>query len=378
MDFQLTDDQAFFQETTRKFLEHESPLTAVRALEDDADGFDAAYWRQACELGWTSLLVPERLGGGSLSPNPVADLAIVAEEMGRLVAPGPFVPANVVVAALARGGTDQQQDDVLPGLMAGEQIATWAFAETSGTWDAAGVSLAAEADGDGYVLSGTKRYVEAAASAAWLLVTARTGDGLTQFLVAADTPGVTVVPGRSVDLVRRFGDVRFDGVRVPSSAVVGEVGGAAADVEHQLELALALQVAETVGASERVFDFTVEYMKDRWSFGRPLASYQALKHRIADMLLWLETGKGCAEAAARAAGTGADDAARTVSVAKAYVGRTSIELVSDCVQLHGGIGVTWEHDIHLYERRVAVNRAVYGTPEQHHERLCALLEGDQR
>jgi alkylation response protein AidB-like acyl-CoA dehydrogenase len=137
-------------------------------------------------------------------------------------------------------------------------------------------------------------------------------------------------------------------------------------------------VAESVGACDRIYDVTLEYMKDRWSFGRPLVSYQALKHRIADMLLWLETGKACAEAAAEAAGTGADDADRVVSVAKAYVGRVSIDLMSDCVQLHGGIGVTWEHDIHLYERRVAVNRAVYGTPEQHHERLCTLLEGAAR
>jgi alkylation response protein AidB-like acyl-CoA dehydrogenase len=135
-----------------------------------------------------------------------------------------------------------------------------------------------------------------------------------------------------------------------------------------------LQVAETVGAVDQMYAATVEYLQDRWSFGRPLASYQALKHRLADMLLMLETAKGCAEAAAVAVGTASPDATRDVSVAKAYVGRVSIEILSECVQLHGGIGMTWEHDLHLYERRAAVNRALYGTPEYHQERLCALLE----
>ena len=169
-------------------------------------------------------------------------------------------------------------------------------------------------------------------------------------------------------------DLRFESVRVPRSSVVGEVGGAADDIERQCRLALVLQVAETVGAVDQMYGATVEYLQDRWSFGRPLASYQALKHRIADMLLMLETAKGCAEAAAVAVGTESPDATRDVSVAKAYVGRVSIEILSECVQLHGGIGMTWEHDLHLYERRAAVNRAQYGAPEYHEERLCALLE----
>jgi alkylation response protein AidB-like acyl-CoA dehydrogenase len=152
------------------------------------------------------------------------------------------------------------------------------------------------------------------------------------------------------------------------------MGGAEADIEHQCQLALALQVAETVGALDRVYSMTLEYLADRWSFGRPLASYQALKHRLADMLLALETAKGCAEAAADAVGASSAHVRRDVSVAKAYVARASTEILGECVQLHGGIAMTWEHDLHLYERRAAVNRAVYGTPEYHEERLCALVE----
>ena len=373
MNFDLTDDQSFFQETARKFLENECPITSTRALEGHTDGFDKATWQQAAELGWTSLLAPESLGGGSFSGNPVADLAIVAEEVGRLVAPGPLLPVNVVIAALERSGSNDQQEAVIPGLMSGETFAAWALAEANDTWGVEGIETTARSDGDDVVVSGTKRFVEAGATANHILVSAMSDSGPTQMLVEADTPGITVVPGRSVDLVRRFADVRFDDVRVSADAVVGKIGGAGVDIEFQRQLALALQVAETAGVIDRVYEVTLEYLQDRWSFGRPLASYQALKHRIADMLLMVETAKGCAEAAAEAVGTGDPDAARAVSVAKAYVSRVSIDILSDCVQLHGGIGVTWEHDIHLYERRAAVNRAVYGSPEYHHEQLCVLV-----
>lgn len=373
MNFDLTEDQAFFQETARKFLENECPVTSTRALEDDADGFDRTTWQRAAELGWTSLLAPESLGGGSFSGNAVADLAIIAEEIGRLVAPGPLVPANVVIAALARSGSEAQQERVIPGLMAGEAFATWAFAEGNDTWGIEGIYTTVRAEGHELVVSGKKRFVEIGATADHLLVTAMSESGPTQILIDVDTAGVAVTPGRSVDLVRRFADIRFDDVRVGADAVVGETGEATDDIEYQRQLALALQVAETAGVIDRMYEVTLEYLQDRWSFGRPLASYQALKHRVADMLLMVETAKGCAEAAAQTVGTGDPDAARAVSVAKAYVSRVSIDILSDCVQLHGGIGVTWEHDIHLYERRAAVNRAIYGTPEYHHEQLCVLV-----
>jgi alkylation response protein AidB-like acyl-CoA dehydrogenase len=378
MNFDLTDDQAFFQETARKFLENECPITSTRALEDDPDGFDRTTWQRAAELGWTSLLAPESLGGGSFSGNAVADLVIVAEEIGRLVAPGPLVPVNVVIAALARSGSEPQQERVIPGLMTGETIAAWAFAEGNDTWGVEGIRTTVHVDGDELVVSGTKRFVEVGASADYLLVTAMSDEGPTQILLDADTAGISITPGRSVDLVRRFADIRFDDVRVGADALVGETGRATDDIEYQRQVALALQVAETAGAIDQMYEATLEYLQDRWSFGRPLASYQALKHRVADMLLMVETAKGCAEAAADTVGTGDSDAPRAVAVAKAYVGRVSIEILSDCVQLHGGIGVTWEHDIHLYERRAAVNRAVYGTPEYHHEQLCVLVgEGAQ-
>jgi alkylation response protein AidB-like acyl-CoA dehydrogenase len=374
VNLELTEDQEFFRETTRRFLESEAPLTVVRELWDSADGFEREWWRKAAELGWTSLFVPEGHGGGSLSGNPVGDAVIVAEEMGRLVSPGPFLPVNVVAAALAAEGSDAQQSEVFTGLLSGEAFATWAFAEPGSAWTADAVAATAAIDGDAVVVRGTKAYVEAAGVADWFLVTARTGGaGLTQVLVPAAAAGVTVTRGRSIDLTRRFGSVGLDDVRLPRDAVVGELGGADAAVERQLELALALQCAETTGAATRVFEFTVEYAQDRFAFGRPIASFQALKHRIADMLVWLEFSQAITDGAARALDGDDPEAARLTSIAKAYVGDRCLDAIDDCVQISGGIGVTWEHDIHLYSRRAAVNRAVYGSPEQHKERVAALL-----
>jgi alkylation response protein AidB-like acyl-CoA dehydrogenase len=370
----LSPDQELVRDTTRRFLAERSPLTEVRRLADDPAGYERGWWRQGAELGWTAMLVPEDDGGGSLTGEGLLDLVVVAEEMGHLVAPGPFVPVNVVASALGAVGSASQRGDVLPGLIAGDAVAAWCVAEPGGAWGpAAGVALTAERTSAGWVLTGTKAPVEAAVDAEHLLVVARTPEGPTQFLVPAGIPGVTVVALRSLDLVRRFSEVRFDQAEVPAGAVVGDVGGAAVDVERELQVALALQCAETVGVLDRVFAFTVEYAFDRHSFGRPLASYQALKHRFADMKTWLEACHATATGAADAVQAAGPDAARLVSVAAAYIGERSTPIIQDCVQLHGGIGITWEHDIHLYLRRATVNRAMYGTPHQHRERLASLL-----
>jgi alkylation response protein AidB-like acyl-CoA dehydrogenase len=350
----------------------------VRALYDTVDGFDRAWWQQAAELGWTSMLVPEALGGGSLSGGPLRDAVIVADEMGRLVSPGPFLATNVVAGAIARRGSAAQQAELLPGLVGGTSFAAWAFAEPGRRWEADAVSTTVRVDGGEVVLDGEKAYVEAAGVADHLLVTARGDAGLTQVLVPAGAPGVTVTRGRSVDMTRRFGRVGLDGVRLPSTAVLGEVGGAAADVEWQLRVALALQCAEMVGVADRTLEFTLEYGRDRIAFGRPIVSFQALKHRVADMTVWLEGSKAVADALAAAVDEDAPDAGSLASVAKAYIGEHCLDIVDDCVQITGGIGVTWEHDIHLYNRRAVVDRAVYGTPEEHKERLAALVGSEGR
>lgn len=376
MKLDLSEDQAFFRDTTRKFLEGETPLTVVRELYEHPDGFDRDWWRRAAEIGWATLFVPEAHGGGSLSGAPTVDAVIVAEEMGRLVAPGPFLPVNVVAAALVGAGTEAQQTEVLPSLLTGELIASWAVAERGGSWAADPGATTATIDGDEIVVEGEKAYVEAAAVADVFLVTARDGDGLSQVLVPRDADGLTVTRGRSVDMTRRFGTVKLEGVRLGVDAVVGTRSGAAEDVERQLQLALALQCAELVGVADRTLEFTLEYGHDRFAFGRPIVSFQALKHRIADMAVWLEGSKAVTDALAEAIDEGSPDARRLASVAKAYVGQHCLDIVDDCVQITGGIGVTWEHDIHMYNRRAVLGRAVFGTPEEHKQRLLAQIGED--
>ncbi|MHB1583333.1 MAG: acyl-CoA dehydrogenase family protein [Acidimicrobiales bacterium] len=375
MDLERSDDQELFRETTRRFLEATAPVATVRQWsEKEANGYPADWWRRGAELGWVSLLVAEEDGGGSVSGSGLADLALVAEEMGRLVSPGPLLMANVVAAAVSAVGTADQRAGVLPGLLSGESVATWCLAEPTGAAvGGAGVGLEAVGDGDGFVLNGVKAPVEAAVDAGHLLVTATVAGELTQFLVPASTPGVTVSPLQSLDLSRRFAEVRFDGVTVGPETVLGEVGAAGDEVERQLQQVVALQCAGMVGAVDEMFTRTVEYAFDRYSFGRALASYQALKHRFADMKLWLEASHATTVGAVRAVDAGEERAAELVSVAKSYVGTKGPVILQDCVQLHGGIGVTWDHDLHLYLRRVVQERALFGTPEEHRERIAARM-----
>ena len=373
MEITLSADQELFRETTRRFLEDRSAVAAVRGFRHSPEGFERDYWRQGAELGWTSLLVPEALGGGSVSGDEVIDLTLVADAFGRRVAPGPLLPANAVAAALARSGSAEQQADVLPGIIDGTIVPAWCVGAPAADGTVTS-GVAASLAGDEIVLDGVQAPVEAAAQADVLLVTATLGDGLVQLLVPPDAPGVSVTPLQSLDLTRRYARVELAGVRVPASAAVGVPGAAAADVERQLQLVLVMQLAESVGVAETVFDFTLEWAFDRYSFGRPLASYQEIKHRFADMKTWLEASHAIATAAARAVQADAADAAQTVSIAVAYVDEYVPELIQDCVQMHGGIGVTYEHDIHLYLRRATVNRVLHGTPADHRQRVTTLQE----
>lgn len=373
MELNLTADQDFFRETTARFLEAEAPVASLRAREQDDVGFDRRWWERGAALGWTSMLVPEELNGGSLSGEGMLDLVLLAEEMGRVAAPGPLVPVNVVAETLSRSGRPDQQA-LLVGLVSGELIASWAINEPGGAWDAPSIGLQAVSSPHGFVLDGVKSLVEAGNQADTFLVTARADDGLTQFLVDVGTAGLTVTAEPSIDLGRRFATLTFSGAQVAPDAVVGDVGGAGPDVERQLMTAAVLQVAETCGVAAAAFDRTLEYMGDRYSFGRPLTSYQALKHRMADMKMWLEASFGLSTAAARSVQHNAHDASSVVSAAKAYIGEKATDLIQDCIQLHGGIGITWEHDLHLYLRRATVNRFAYGTPSDHRERLAALAD----
>lgn len=372
----LNDDQEFFRETTAKFLDDQAPVAEIRHLRHDPAGFDERYWRRGAELGWTSLLVSEEKGGGTVSGQGLLDLGLVAYEFGSRAAPGPLLCANVVASALSAAGTTAH-GGVLADLLSGEKVATWCYGEPPPHSDLGSVAFEIDVDGDELVLNGVKRPVEFGGQSQQLLVTGRTGEGLTQVLVSAQAPGVSIQPMQTVDLTRRFSVVHFDDVRVPLDAVVGEMSGAAADVERQLQLAIVMLTAEAVGAMQTAFDMTVEWAFDRYTFGRPLASYQALKHRFADMKASLEASHAISDAAAAAVEAGSSEAPELASAAKAFVGESSTNLVQDCVQLHGGIGVTFELDLHLYLRRVTLNRVLYGSPAEHRRRIgSALLRGE--
>ncbi|HXB36062.1 MAG TPA: acyl-CoA dehydrogenase [Acidimicrobiales bacterium] len=369
-----TEEQEFFRATTERFLVEHAPPDALRRLRDDADGFDRDYWRRGAELGWTSLLVDEAHGGGSISGAGLVDLSLVAYEFGHHAAPGPLTATNVVASALSDRGSDGEQAEVLAGLLSGEAIAAWCAPELGARPDTWRTAVEIERAGDALVLRGTVRPVEHAGQAEHLLVTAREGAGLTQVLVPAGASGIAVETLETVDLTRRFGAVTFDGVRVGADAVVGVPGEASSDVGRQLRRAVTMLNAEAVGAMQAAFDMTVEWSFDRYSFGRPLASYQALKHRFADMMSWLQAGHAISDSACAAAQDDEPNADELGSAAKAFIGRYGGELIQDCVQLHGGIGVTFDHDLHLYLRRLTVNRSVAGTPREHLRRIAGIVE----
>jgi alkylation response protein AidB-like acyl-CoA dehydrogenase len=375
--FERNTDQDLFAETTRKFLETECPPTKLRELGRTDQGFEPSVWLRGAELGWTSLVVPEAAGGGSISESGIRDLVLLAYEFGLHAAPGPLQPTNLVAAALGRWGSDEQLAGPLASILSGESIGTWAIFEPAPVDGLGQVELRAEDDGDHVVLTGTKSPVESALQADHLLVTARHRDGVSHFLVPRDTAGVSIVPLQGVDMTRRFAEVRFDGARVPATAVVGAPGEGAAALDWLIDLAVIMELAEMVGTMQWAFDTTLEWTFNRYSFGRPLASYQEIKHRFADMKMWLEASYAITDAAAKAFDADADNRRAVVSAGKSYVGRNGGELLQDCLQLHGGIGVTFDHDMHLFLRRITTDIPLYGTPAQHARRICEFLEAKE-
>jgi alkylation response protein AidB-like acyl-CoA dehydrogenase len=372
VDTGVTDDQRALLDVSVRFMEDACPLQAVRDGAWRDDGFAARYRRQAAELGWFSMLVPEGLGGGSISGNGVVDAALIAYERGRHLQPGSFVGTNVVAYTLARAGGDHLRQTVLPELLAGDASASWASAGIGDGRPDTGVQARATGEG-GVELTGTTTAVQDVEPSTWLLVTATTADGATQpVLVAADAPGVTVTDQESLDISRRFAEVRFDATPVPAGAVLTAPGADGDLRRDQLAVASTLIAAESVGAMDHDFDMTVQYAKDRIAFGRPIGSFQGVKHQLADTSLALEMSKAIVLAAARTVGGDEGYGPEAASMAKAFVGEAGIDLGQTCFQVFGGIGYTWEHDQHLYLRRITTDAGLFGDPAWHREYLCQL------
>jgi alkylation response protein AidB-like acyl-CoA dehydrogenase len=368
---ELTSDQELLRDTTARFLADHVPLAKQRKLlRDDPVGFEPGYWTSGAELGWTMLLASEEDGGGSVSGRGAVDLALIAYEFGKHAAPGPLADCNVAVLALSGQGGDLQQQ-ALGEVLTGQAIASSCLG--AAPWMLPGeASLSIRRDGGDVIIDGAVKPAESAAQAGYFLVTGQGDGGMTQVLVPAGTAGVAVKPLKAIDVTRRFGKVSFEGARLPASAVVGEFGKADASVARQIQHAAVILSAESVGAMDAAFEMTLDWTFNRYTFGRALASYQAIKHRMADMKSWLEASHAISDAAAEAVADGSASAAELASSAKSYIGIQGPELCQEGVQLHGGIGVTYEHDLHFFLRRVTLDALLYGTPAEHRRWLAAM------
>lgn len=367
----LSSDQELLRDTTARFLTDRVPLSRQRKeLRHHPDGFEREYWTAGAELGWTMMLVGADDGGGSVSGRGAVDLAMIAYEFGRHSAPGPLADCNVVASALT-GAPGALQQAALGEILTGAAIASSCMGLAP--WQRPGeAAITVRRDGDDLIIDGAIRPVESADVSGYFLVTGRSENGATQVLVPADAPGIEIKRLKGMDVTRRFAAVSFDNVRVPAVALVGDYGQAGPQVERQVQNAAVILCAEAVGAMDAAFQMTLDWAFDRYTFGRALASYQALKHRFADMKSWLEASHAVADAAAEAVADRTAMAAEVASAAKSYIGEQGPELAQDCVQLHGGIGVTYEHDLHFFLRRVSLNRLLYGTPADHRRLLAKI------
>lgn len=366
--FARSDDQRMLEDTAARFLGTHYPVERIRELARAEQVFEPERWQEAATLGWTTLLVPESAGGGAISGNGLVDLTIVAAQFGWHAAPGPLLPTNAVAAALGRWGSPAQQSGPLAEIVAGDAVATWGHRG----------ACTAVAEDDGIELRGTIASVESAADARYLLVPADDATGGSHYLVPLASKGVARSPRRGIDLTRRFWDVTLDGVRLGPDARVGEPGAAHAQQEALRDVVAALALGEMAGSFHRAFALTLDWVGDRYSFGRPLSSYQAIKHRVADLRTQLEAAEAVAARAAWLVGSDEPAGREWVSAGMAHVGRHVPEAIQDCVQLHGGIGVTYEHDLHLFLRRAALDANLYGSPREFAERLGRIVVDRER
>jgi alkylation response protein AidB-like acyl-CoA dehydrogenase len=374
VNFAFSDEQEQLRDAVRRFLEAKSPSTEVRRLMDTIEGYDPAVWAQmANELGLQSLHIPEEYGGQGFT---FVELGIVLEEMGRVLLCAPYFSTVVLAAdAIINAGTDAQKGELLPGIAGGETIAALAFTEPNGKWDASGIEMVATGSGDSYTLDGTKMFVIDGHLADCIVVAARTAgtsgeDGISLFTVAGDAAGLTRTSLATMDQTRKQAKLEFSGV---AAAPLGTPGEGWAALSKTLDQAAAGLANEMVGGAQQVLDMSVEYAKVRVQFGRPIGSFQAIKHKCADMLLEVESGKSAAYYAAWAAAEDNEELPVAASLAKAYCSDAYFHAAAENIQIHGGIGFTWEHDAHLYFKRAKSSEILFGDATYHRELLAQRI-----
>jgi alkylation response protein AidB-like acyl-CoA dehydrogenase len=364
MDFSFSSDQRLLRDSARAFLdEHLKPAT-VRLSWDDPRGESETTWKEMAQLGWLGLSLPEADGGSGLG---MVETAILLEELGRAAYPGPYFPTMLAAHAIAEAGSVAQKKRWLAAIAAGGARATVALLDAELDWSPGAVTTRAEKTGHGWALTGTKSFVPWAHVADVLLVPARTPDGVTLFLVDPAAAGLTLSPAQGMDLATRWTIVTLAQTPVAADAVLGGPGQAEPLLESLLRRGAVGAAAEMLGAARRCLDMSVEYAKVREQFGQPIGSFQAIRHTCAEMLLEVENSHAAVYYAAWALDAGAEDAALAASVAKAYVSDAARKVCGSSIQVHGGIGFTWEYDLHLYFKRAKALEPMYGDADYHRE-----------
>jgi alkylation response protein AidB-like acyl-CoA dehydrogenase len=375
MDFAFSEEQEMLRASAREFLAKQSPSSYVRRMMDADDAWDPDLWKRLADMGWTALGIPEEYGGVGT----FLDLVVVLEEAGRALLPGPFFATmGLAVPALLEAGSAAQKEAVLGRIASGEARATVAVTEPAGRWDSDGIALTAVPSQDGWRLDGTKLFVADAAVAGFTVVAARTRssgeEGVTLFLVEGRPRGMTVTPLRTMDMTRRWYQVGFEGVSLPADALMGAPDQGWTPLRRALEWGEAALCAEMVGGAQHVLETSVEYAKTRQQFGKPIGIYQAVSHKLADMLLETESAKSATYYAAWAIDADAPDRSMAASIAKAYVSDAYRRAAGDGIQVHGGIGFTWEHDMHLYFKRAKASEVTLGDATYHRELVAQALD----
>jgi alkylation response protein AidB-like acyl-CoA dehydrogenase len=375
MDFAFSAEQEMLRSSTRDFLAKQCSSKVVRKLMEAPDAYDEALWRKIADLGWTALGIPEQYGGVGT----FLDLVVVLEEAGRALMPGPFFATmGLAVPALIEAGTEAQKKEVLGAIAQGSARATLALTEPSGRWDAGAVTLSAKPSGGGWQLDGVKLFVPDAEAADYMVVAARTRgegeDGISLFLLKGRPAGMTVTSLKTLDMTRRWSEVRFDGVKLAGDSLMGPADKAWPPLKRALEWATAALCAEMVGGTQKVLETSTEYAKTRHQFGKPIGIYQAVSHKLADMLVLSESGRSATYYAAWAVEADAADRALAASMAKAYVSDAYRKVAGDGIQVHGGIGFTWEHDMHLYFKRAKSSEVTLGDATYHRELVAQALD----
>ncbi len=375
MNFGFNEEQELLRKTARDFLGKHAPMKLVREVMEGGGARRQLLWKQLAELGWTGLALPEAHGGAGLTP---IELAIVLEELGRSLAPVPFLPTCLAARAVLELGDETQRAAWLPAICSGEISASLALVEERGSDDPADVALRAVRTRAGFELEGRKLFVPDAADAGLLLVVARSGGsgekGLAVFAVPRETQGVAITPMHSMDLLRPLYQVEFAGTPLPASARLGGDADVAAGLSRVLDHGLVMICAEMLGGAEKCLEDSVAYAKERVQFGKPIGVNQAIKHKCADMLFEVESARSITYYAAWAAREGNAEAPLAAAMAKAYLSDAYRKVAAENIQIHGGVGFTWEYDCHLYFKRAKSDEVWLGDARYQRERVARLLE----